>query len=195
MNSVPTVTQKQCTESKTGLGAPSAHPGPTCAHRPRALRHIVAHSGSVSWPSTGRVADLPRSYRRVHAFAVPRTPLRAVLHVSQHPKPYRGALWSYRSPWLPCITTHGHPLSATIQFLYRDPTPNGQALARAQLALHGGRPYHGPLMVVSWRRLGRVVIESWPCHGPLAASRPAFPASMSRYKLLYRDLVHAENGQ
>ena len=44
--------------------------------------------------------------------------------------------------------------------LYRDSTWPGHARART------GRPYRGPLMVVSWRRLGRVVAESWPCLGP-----------------------------
>ena len=61
-------------------------------------------------------------------------------------------------------------------------TQPGQAMrARA------GRPYHGPLMVVSWHRLGRVVAEAWPCRGPWLLT-PTLPSlTMLRYNQLYRD--------
>ena len=177
---------------KTGLGAPGAHPDPAYAHRPRTLRTGSAHC-AVSWRVVVPYRGVHRSrivaqhrpcrrppgpYRRAHACAMP--------HISQPPAPYRGAPWPYRSPWLPCIATHGRPLSATIQFCIVTRSQRPGPCTRA------ARPTYRP--TVSWPSDGRVVAESWPCRGPLAAPRPAFPASVSRYKLLYRDPVHAENG-
>ena len=92
----------------------------------------------------------PLPYRSAHTCAVP--------GVSQPLASYRGSPWPYCSPWLPCIATHGRPLSAKIQFCIATQLPAARYLrARAPLALCAGRPYRGPLMVISWRRLGRVV--------------------------------------
>ena len=55
MNNVQTVTQKQCTESKNWLGAPSAQPG-----QPALGRVVVVPPGRVAGPG-GRVASLLRA--------------------------------------------------------------------------------------------------------------------------------------
>ena len=64
------------------------------------------------------------------------------------------------------ITTQLLPLSHDTMLCIA--TPLGQALRAPALlpAPRASQPYHGPLMVVLWRRLGRVVAESWPYRGP-----------------------------
>ena len=62
--------------------------------------------------------------------------------------------------------------------------PCSRALPHAQRA---GPPYRGLLIAISWRRLGCVVAESWPCRGPWLCT-PALPSlAVSRYNQLYRD--------
>ena len=67
-------------------------------------------------------------------------------------------------------------------------TQPGQTLCELAADCPACRP------AVSWRRLSRVVAESWPCRGPLATPRPHLPSPVSRFKLLYRDPVQLKMG-
>ena len=91
--------------------------------------------------------------------------------------------WPYRSPWLPCITTHGRPLSATIQFCIMTQLPTAR-----HLRAHAARP----------TRAGRTIDRSWPYRRvvlqagsavswPLLHAQPSLPNPVSRYNPLYRD--------
>ena len=146
---------------------------------------LVGHVAGLA----GRVTHCIATHSHVAA-SLSSPPSHDTNFVSQHRHLPRvsQSLASYRSPWLHCIATQGRPLSAMIQFLYRNPTPSRSLPAVSW-------PYHA----VSWLclgrtvgRLDRVVAESWPVHAsPCAASLP----SLSQYILLYCDLNLKNIGQ
>ena len=132
-----TVTQKQCTESKTGLGA-QVHTQRTLAGRKvrpsRGHRgRIVERSGIVSWPSTGRVAACGRPcHRRASLCRAPAWPYRSTgSAVYQHciaTRPTAKPLPPCHDT-IDCIVTRPQPdcLLVTIQRLYHDTTPQRPA--------------------------------------------------------------------
>ena len=90
MNSVPNSDSEQYTESKLGWVHQVHTQNPSCAptmRLGRALSRIVARSGTVSWPSTGRVVGPLRPYSGCST----RTPACAVPRVLQLCTPYRSA--------------------------------------------------------------------------------------------------------
>ena len=113
------MTQKQCTESKTGW-----------VHQVHTLPNLGAHCAvSQAWP--GRVAG-GRPYRRAHA------PLHAPCAVSQcFPQPCRVCISTQPAAkplpschdTIDCIVTHPQPNCplVMIQRLYRDTTPQQSA--------------------------------------------------------------------
>ena len=135
---------KQCIESKLGLvhqvhtlaqlvcigRAHYTQAARTTPYRGTQWRRIVAQHRPCCRP--------PQPYHCVHACPVP--------CVSQPPASYRGAPWPYRSPWLPCITTHGRPLSATIQFCIATQLPTARPLCARAAHPASSRPYCGPLL-------------------------------------------------
>ena len=81
------VTQKQCTESKTGLGAHPTDPG--CTHG--APRLLAVCSGCARTPHVlGHVVAVPQSYRGP---------------VSRAPGRIAGLPLAVSQPWLCCIAT------------------------------------------------------------------------------------------
>ena len=170
-----TVTRKQCTKSKIGLGAPGAHPEPrlsahcVCtAPGPRAQRAL----GVVSWLS-------PRSYRgRARSCRKPsqlcrrpgrapcrRTPVRiAVCHVAAHVS-CRGALLRCIVAQCHRIATQSRPPQPQYKSLYRDPAPS--------------RTHYVPYC----RLPGRIVAEQWSCRGLQHRATRCLPA-------LCHDTIH-----
>ena len=149
-----TVTQKQCTESKTGLGA-QVHTQRTmaarmvcpsyahCAPAARALCCVVAHSVPCRRPPLGRLA------------AVPRAPLCAMPRVSQlFPRPCRARIETQTSTQAARLSRYTH--------LYRDPI--SQQPGPRALALARGPAVSQAMLAVSWPLL-------WPCRGPVQPYR------------------------
>ena len=182
---------------------------PGCTHSPSALHPRSVHTASCRglWPAVlwlcGRPGRSCRSARQVVsqrtlnrvercvAHVVSPRPLRVLLRISQLPMPYRGVspssvdLVLRHNPAAKPRVYHDTPICITTQ------SPNSQALVRAPLALAGGPAVSQAMLAVSWRRLGRILVESRPCRGPQAAPRPHLPSLVSRYNPLYRD----SNGQ
>ena len=155
---------KQCTKSKTGLGAPGAHPtNPGCKHRPRALRPGLPCRGRV----VGRVAACGRPCRRLG------WPCRkpSIGHIVALPAPCRTCLAIQPSGQAACcISTHKAAPSHNTKFCIATISlarPCARALPHAQRA---GRPYHGlyrgRIAGPAAHQLDRVV-------APLAVPRPA----------------------
>ena len=156
--------------------AHSAQATHTAPYRGAQWRRIVAQHRPCRSP--------PRPYHHAPVCAVPHVPLRVVPCMALRCiVAHRGLIAAPGCPVLRHMVTPSQP---RYSFVSRPSSQRPGPCSRAWLTLRASRLYRGPLMVVSWRRLDRVVAESWPCRGPLAAPRPAFPASVSQYKLLYR---------
>ena len=185
MNSVPNSDRNSALSPKLGWVHQVHSLNPDCMHRPRAL-----FPGSViapcRRPSTGRVAGLDG--RVVHCIVAP--PARAAARIAASCTvtwrfPGRVALVLRHKPAAKLPAYHDTPICIATQ------SPNNQALACAPLALERGPLMSQAMLAVSWRRLGRIVAESWSCRGPQVAPRPHLPSLVSRYNTLYRD----SNGQ
>ena len=153
---------------------------PDCTHRPRAL-HLGSTHSAVSqaqhqpcrrpgWPCRALYRRAPRtrccSYRSFLRRIVALPPAMSRLYHDTTQQPSR--------------------VPITIRPFVSRHNPSAARTSRARrLPLRAGRPCR------TWRRLGRIVGESWPCRGPQAMPRPHLPSPVSRYNPLYRD----SNGQ
>ena len=141
---------------------------PGCAHYAQAAR-TAPHYGSQWHRIVAKHRPCrrpPRPYRRAHAYS---SPQRCIM----------GHCGRIAAPNCPVSRHMVAPSQPRYNFVSQPSSQWQGPCARAPLALRTSRLYRGPLMIVSWHRLGRVVAEFWPCRGPLAAPRPAFPASVS----------------
>ena len=162
---------------------------PSCAPtmpKPRARRRVVARAElyrgtheTVSWPPPDRVAGVP-----CHVVGVP-------CHVAARK---RALFRTYRSPQRRILVHRGRIAAPGCPISQHMVAPSQP---RYNFVLRPNSQQPGPYArepTVSCPSDGHIMVQARPCRGPLAVPRPAFPASVSRYKLLYRDPVHAEKG-
>ena len=173
MNNVPNSDSKQCPESKLGQvhSVHTLNPGYACtAQRPSAH----ATRWALLWPCLGRVVVWPLP--RAHS-----APCRAVA------APYRSVSLLYRSAWCAISRPKAAPLSATIQFLYRDPLLTRPRACALPHPLTCGRSCRGPCLgrIVGLPRPYRRQAQS--CRGQVLACPCAPLPSLSQYSLLYCD--------
>ena len=152
----------------------------------------MARSGVVSWPSTGRVATYgrPCRLRATPCGALPILSWRFLHRVATQGR-VAGPFWSrykklYRDPTpavhiARCVARccavsrhQRHPLSATIQFLFRDPAPSQAHCTSCRAHALGyiagpPRPYRG---------------RGWPCRGPSPCAQASLPSLCVTIQLL-----------
>ena len=190
MNSVPNNDSKQCTESKPGW----VHQVHTLAQLARTLRRVVglacpcrrpSLAVSQAWP--GRVVAPSRQCRRHRrSCRRPARPCRRLYRDTPSTKAMRArrvaCCRGCRSPKRRIVAHRGHVAACIAAILRYKSRPYPQykvcivtrplvkPCARAlSHAPRVGLSYRGLLMVVSWRRLGRVVEQAQPCRGRVLA--------------------------
>ena len=153
-----TVTQKQCIEFKTGLGAPCAHLDPACAHAACWASCVVAHQASCRtspWPYRGLPPFVSWACRSARSAVLQRTPDRIVrcAACALSPRPCASC-----RKLLSRIASQARPCRG----LYHN-TPNTKAMGSRRVA------HVAASSTVSWNLPGRVAAlyhDTASCQAP-----------------------------